>query len=114
MRHIPWLRELPLAGRYSWAPRIELNPKDADRLGVRRGDRVRVESVAGGCALTVEVSPGIRPGNAGLPLGHGAWPPDPSEVQPGGQGLLANLSDPLAGVLALQGTRVRIRKEIGL
>ncbi len=111
VRHLPWLRERPLIGRWSWKERIELNPEDASRLGLAEGDQARVETPAGRRVLTVITAHGVRPGTAVLPLGLGPWPADPSDRRPGGWGLLVNHADPLAGIFALQGTRARIQKE---
>ena len=110
-RYLPWLQELPLNGFQAWTERIELNPADAKQLGLRDGAAVWVESTAGQRQLAVHVHPGIRTGTAALRLGGGAWPPTPSDAKPsGGYGLLANVSEPLAGIFALQCTRVKIRK----
>ncbi|MGD0090530.1 MAG: molybdopterin-dependent oxidoreductase, partial [Planctomycetota bacterium] len=110
-RQVPWLQELPLGGRQAWKEQIELNPVDAQRLGVRDGEWAWVESPAGQRRLRVCEHPGVRVGTASLPLGRGILPPLPSKQEvSGGYGILANLSDPLAGIFALQGTRVRIRK----
>jgi anaerobic selenocysteine-containing dehydrogenase len=112
VRHLPWLRELPSAGRLAWKETIEVNPHDADRLGVREGDAVWIESPAGRHRMHVRIHAGTLAGIIGLPLGHGQWPPDPAEAGTvGGHGLLTALSDPLAGILAHQGTRVRVWKE---
>jgi anaerobic selenocysteine-containing dehydrogenase len=111
-RHLPWLLEMPTAGAHAWSERVELHPADAGRLGIRDGDEVTVESPAGKRRLHARVLPGIRPGTVGLPLGHGPWPPTPSDGGAGsGSALLADLTDGLAGLVATHGTRVRIRKE---
>jgi anaerobic selenocysteine-containing dehydrogenase len=109
-RHLPWLCELPWRGRLAWHETVEVAPKDARRLGLRGGEPVRVESPAGARTLRVELNPAVRPGTVYVALGHGRWPPDPKETSPGGYALLANRSDPLSGILAVQGTRVRIRR----
>ncbi|MBI2931523.1 MAG: hypothetical protein HYY16_07710 [Planctomycetes bacterium] len=90
---------------------MELHPKDAERLGIRDGETVWVESSAGRRRLCAVTHPGVRPGTVSVPLGHGPWPATVDDEAPGGYALLANRSDPLAGILALQGTRVRLRKE---
>lgn len=111
-RHLPWLREMPTAGAHAWSERVEFHPADAERLGVRDGDEVTVESPVGKRLLRARIHPGIRPATVGLPLGHGPWPPSPSDGGAGGgSALLANLTDPLAGLVVTHGTRVRIRKE---
>ena len=112
VRHLPWLRELPGAGMHAWEEHVELHADDLRRLDLREGERVWVESPAGRRRMHVRMHAGTRPGTVGLPLGHGPWPPTPEDAgTAGGHGLLAAISDPLAGVLALQATRVRLRKE---
>ncbi len=110
VRHLPYLLELPITRSNPWKQMIELNPDDARKAGLADGAHVVVESPAGSRELYVQLHPGTRPGTLGLPLGHGAWPATASAEPTGGYGLLANHSDPLAGILAVQGTRVRIRK----
>jgi anaerobic selenocysteine-containing dehydrogenase len=110
-RHLPLLRELPSAGRTAWQSCCDLNPADAARLHIKQGQSVRLTSTAGTLLLTVRLVAGIQPGMIGLPLGQGVWPPgDPLANPAGGYPLMANHSDPLAGILAVQGTRVRIEK----
>lgn len=112
VRHIPWLRELPLSGRNAWSERCEMHPEDAEHLKLHDGDKVWIESPAGRRRMAIQLLPGVRPGTVGVPLGHGAWPPKPNDAElAGGASLLVNQCDPLAGILALQGTRVRIRKD---
>jgi anaerobic selenocysteine-containing dehydrogenase len=111
-RHLPWLCELPGAGLFAWQEGIELHPDDARRLGLHEGETVWVESQAAKRRLHVRVRVGTKPGTVGLPLGHGPWPPKLEDAGTGGgHGLLTALSDPLAGTLAMHGTRVRLRKE---
>lgn len=112
VRHLPWLRELPAAGLQAWREIVEISPDDARRLDLHEGEAVWVESVAGRRRMHVRVHAGTRAGTVGLPLGHGPWPPTARDAgTAGGHGLLSSLSDPLAGILAEQGTRVRLRKE---
>lgn len=111
-RHLPWLREHPIHGRYAWRERIEVNPEDAKKLGVHAGDALKVETPAGSKLLTADLQAGIPPGTLGLPLGLGAWPPRPDDPETaGGYALLSNRGDPLAGIFAIQCTRARVRKE---
>jgi anaerobic selenocysteine-containing dehydrogenase len=70
-----------------------------------------LESPVGKRLLRARIHPGIRPATVGLPLGHGPWPPSPSDGGAGsGSALLANLTDPWGGLVVTHGTRVRIRK----
>lgn len=111
VRHIPWLREVALPRRAAWVQRVEVNPDDAKDLKLKEGEMVRVETPAGSQEMSVVIYVGMKRGMIGIPLGHGTWPPRPdAPEQTGGYGLLVNQSDPLAGILALQGTRARITK----
>jgi anaerobic selenocysteine-containing dehydrogenase len=109
VRHLMRLAALPIVPGNPFQPRIELNPDDAARLGLRDGAAVEVESPAGRQRLHLRIQPGTRPGTAALALGHGTWPPRADEDPTGGYALLCNHGDPLAGILALHGTRVRIK-----
>jgi anaerobic selenocysteine-containing dehydrogenase len=91
---------------------VEINPETARELGIRVGDRVRVEAPGGGLELTARLWPGTPPDGVSIPLGQGH--------EAGGrwaQGRGANPSllldgrvDPLSGELAGQSTRVRVTK----
>ncbi len=111
VRHLPWLRELPASGFLAWKEVVDLSPDDARTMEVRQGDAVWIESPAGRRRMHVRVMPGTRPGTIGLPLGHGPWPATADDAGRASHGLLVALSDPLTGILAHQGTRVRVRKE---
>lgn len=112
VRHLPWLRELPAAGLLAWKEIVEMNPDDARRLGLEEGDSVLIESPAGQRRFHLCVHPATAAGVIGLPLGHGPWPPTSDDARAAaGHGLLVALSDPLAGIFAHHGTRVRVRKE---
>jgi anaerobic selenocysteine-containing dehydrogenase len=112
VRHLPWLREMPAAGLLAWKEVVDVNPEDARQLDVGEGDLVSIESPAGRRRVCVRMNDGTRRGTLGLPLGHGPWPPGIEDAgTAGGHGLLTALSDPLAGISASEGTRVRIRKE---
>ncbi len=108
-RHLPSLRELPMAGMTPNLEKVDLNPRDASALGVKAGEPVWVETPAARKRLVVRIARGVRPGMVAVALGHGAWPPVEGEVP--AASLLVPASDPLAGILALQGTRARVRKE---
>jgi sulfite dehydrogenase (quinone) subunit SoeA len=67
-RQLPWCREL-------WpAPRCELNPADAERLGVAQGDWVWIETAWGKVRQTVDVYAGIHEGWANCE--HAWWYPE--------------------------------------
>ncbi|TWS22741.1 molybdopterin-dependent oxidoreductase [Tsukamurella sputi] len=50
------------------APFLQLNPEDADRLGLTTGVRVRVSSRRGGATLPVAVDDAVRPGVCFAPM----------------------------------------------
>lgn len=111
VRHQKRLRALPLVpGLNPGRPRVELNPADAEALGLKNDERVQVETPAGKQVLILRVTASTRPGTAGLPLGLGAWPPRPNVEAETGYALLVPAGDPLAGIFAAQGTRARIRR----
>ncbi|MDR0515202.1 MAG: molybdopterin-dependent oxidoreductase [Coriobacteriaceae bacterium] len=67
-RQLPWCREL-------WpVPRCELNPRDAERLGVAQGDWVWIETEWGKIRQCVDLYHGIAPGWANAE--HAWWFPE--------------------------------------
>jgi anaerobic selenocysteine-containing dehydrogenase len=99
MPFLPWLNELPLISGDPWPVRAELNPADAARSGLVDGDRVLVESSVGSCEAVVQLSDGVCAGVVAMALGKA-----------GVVDLVVPDEDRLSGVLAWQGTRVRVRK----
>jgi anaerobic selenocysteine-containing dehydrogenase len=68
----PWLQELPdPMSTVMWDSWAELSPTDAERLGVRDGDSLRVTSAAGSVEAQAVLDPAVRPGVIGMPLGQG-------------------------------------------
>lgn len=67
-RQLPWCREL-------WpAPRCEINPHDAETLGLRQGDWVWIESKWGKVRQTVDLYHGVKPGV--INCEHSWWFPE--------------------------------------
>lgn len=64
------LREIPdpLSG-FAWSGWVEIHPTTAAGLAVRPGDVVALESPAGTVELPAHVTPGIRAGVLGVPVG---------------------------------------------
>lgn len=60
----PWLEEA--AKQEMW-----MNPKDAEKRGIKNGDRVQVFNDRGALFIPVKVTPRIIPGVVGIP--QGAW-----------------------------------------
>jgi anaerobic selenocysteine-containing dehydrogenase len=98
-RFLSWLSELPLVSGDPWPVRAEINPADAVRFGLADGDRVLVESPIGSCKAVVRLSEGLYAGVVAMALGKA-----------GVVDLVVPDEDQLSGVLAWQGTRVRVRK----
>ena len=84
-RQLPWCREL-------WpVPKCEINPADAEKLGVTQGDWVWIESPQGKIRQTVDLYYGIRPGV--INCEHQWWLPELDQADHG---------FPLVGVNCLQ------------
>ncbi len=68
----PWLQELPdPLSTVMWGSWAEMATADADRLGVRTGDVLRLTGTAGEIELPAIVLPTVRPGCVGVPVGFG-------------------------------------------
>ena len=67
-RQLPWCREL-------WpAPRLELNPADAEKLGLKQGEWAWIETAWGKVRQCVDLYHGIAPGWANAE--HAWWFPE--------------------------------------
>ena len=67
-RQLPWCREI-------WpAPRVEINPADAERLGIKQGDWVWIESPFGKVRQTADLFHGVKPGV--INCEHSWWFPE--------------------------------------
>jgi ferredoxin-nitrate reductase len=64
--------ELQAAAPDAW---VELNPVDAEELGIREGDPVRLESARGAIEVPARLKP-IRRGSAFAPFHYGSWDED--------------------------------------
>ena len=74
-RQLPWCREL-------WpAPRVEINPDDAQRLGIEQGDWVWIENDQGKIRQTADLYYGIAPGVVNLE--HQWWFPELDQADKG-------------------------------
>jgi anaerobic selenocysteine-containing dehydrogenase len=88
-----------MASGNPWPARAEIHPGAAERLGLADGDRVLVQSPAGSCEAVARISEGVHAGVVAMALGK-------REVLD----LIVPDEDRLSGLLAWQGTRVRLRK----
>jgi molybdopterin-containing oxidoreductase family iron-sulfur binding subunit len=67
-----WLNELPdPVTKATWGNTLLLSMKDADRLGVKDGDLVKVTAGAEALEVAAIIQPGQAPGVAGLDFGYG-------------------------------------------
>ena len=74
-RQLPWCREL-------WpVPRIEINPEDAERIGVEQGDWVWIETKERKIREVVDLYHGIAPGVVNLE--HQWWFPELKQADKG-------------------------------
>jgi len=109
--NLPWLQELPdpltsvVYG--SWA---ELNPMTAEELGIREGDVLEVESVAGSVRVPALIFPAIRPGVVAIPVGqgHAAYGRYAKGRGVNPLHIVETLMDEQTGDLAWAATRVKI------
>jgi anaerobic selenocysteine-containing dehydrogenase len=67
---MPWLLEhLGVLAGHAWETWAEINPATARELGLRMGQRVRVESKQGSFEATLRVFAGAQPGVVNVPYG---------------------------------------------
>jgi anaerobic selenocysteine-containing dehydrogenase len=68
----PWMQELPdPVSKLAWHSWVELHPDAAERLGVRDGDVVVVESEHGSIEAPVWTYPGVRDDTIAIAMGGG-------------------------------------------
>jgi anaerobic selenocysteine-containing dehydrogenase len=109
--NLPWMQELPdpmtsvVYG--SW---VEMNPKTAEKLGLKEGALVEVESPHGVVTAPVYVYPAIRPDVVAMPIGQGheAFGRYASQRGVNPIGILAPQVEPETGSLAWAATRVKL------
>lgn len=107
-RQLPWCREL-------WpVPRMEINPEDAEKLGIEQGDWCWIETEFGKIRQTADLYYGVKPGI--INLEHQWWYP---ELDQPGHGfelsavnqLISNKEwDPICGSSYLRGYMVKVYK----
>jgi anaerobic selenocysteine-containing dehydrogenase len=70
--NLPWLQELPdPLSKVVWDSWAELHPATAAKLGVKTGERIRIESDQGAIEAKVYVFKGMHPDAIAVPLGQG-------------------------------------------
>jgi anaerobic selenocysteine-containing dehydrogenase len=113
LAHLPWLQEMPdPLSTAMWSSWVEINTKTAERLGIRQGDQVEVESQHGKLKAPALVTPAIAPDVIAMPVGQGHTN---FTRYASGRGanpisILAPIVVPGTGSLAWAATRVKITK----
>jgi anaerobic selenocysteine-containing dehydrogenase len=70
--NLPWMQELPdPASSAMWGLPVEIDPKTAQSLGIRNGDRVKVDSPHGSLEAPAYVNPAAVPGVVSMAIGSG-------------------------------------------
>lgn len=107
-RQLPWCREL-------WpVPRTEINPVDAEKLGVEQGDWVWIETPRGKVRQTVDLYYGIEPGV--INCEHQWWYPELDQADKGFALSTINClvegthQDPMCGSSHLRAYHVKVYK----
>ena len=81
---------------------IDLCPEDAERLGVREGEKVRITSRRASVVAPVRIDPGLRPGLAFMTFHF------PDEVDT--NSLTIEATCPIAGTAEYKATAIRVDK----
>ncbi len=111
--HLPWMQELPdPVSSAMWGLPIEVDPQTASRLGVKTGDRVRVESPYGTIEAPAYVDPAAVPGVVSMAIGQGHHHYGRYASNRGANpiSILAPAWEKATGALALGATRVRLTR----
>jgi anaerobic selenocysteine-containing dehydrogenase len=111
--NLPLLQELTTEpGAVPWVTSASLEPRTAESLGIRHGDRIAIESPVGRIELPVTVWPGVRPGCVRVPqgAGHTAFGRFARGRGANVMEILAADFDPFGGSPAVLGTRVRVTR----
>jgi len=110
-----WMHNIPALTGGTNRCTLQIHPEDAERLGVRDGDAVRVKGAGGEVTAPAEVTDGVRRGVVSLPHGWGHDRPGTrlghAATDPGvnvNQLLDGSLLDPLSGNAVLNGVPVEV------
>jgi anaerobic selenocysteine-containing dehydrogenase len=113
LAHLPWLQEMPdPLTSAMWSTWVEINPKTAERAGIRDGDVVEVTSAHGAVRAAAVVSPGIAPDVVAMPVGQGhtSFTRYASGRGVNPADILAPATVPGTGTVAWASTRVKIAR----
>jgi len=111
--HLPWMQELPdPVSSAMWSLPVEIDPQTAAKLGIKTGDRVRVESPYGKLEAPAYVDPAAVPGVVSMAIGQGHRHFGRYASNRGANpiSILAPAWEESTGALALGATRVRLAR----
>ncbi len=111
--NLPWLQEAPdQVSKVFWDSWAELHPKTADKLGVKEGDFIRVESAQGAVEVQVYIFKGVHPDVVAIPMGQGheAYGRYAKGVGVNVLKMLSPAIEEKSGEIAAYATQVRISK----
>ncbi|MFF1545736.1 molybdopterin oxidoreductase family protein [Streptomyces sp. NPDC058291] len=110
-----WMHNVPALTGGTNRCTLHIHPEDAERLGVRDGEPVRVKGAGGEVTAPAEITDGVRRGVVSLPHGWGHDRPGTrlshASTDPGvnvNQLLDGTLLDPLSGNAVLNGVPVEL------
>jgi molybdopterin-containing oxidoreductase family iron-sulfur binding subunit len=109
----PWMQELPEATTKAvWGSWAELHPATAQKLGVKMGDAVTIETENGKVSAPAFVWGGVREDVVAIPLGQGHTNYGRYATNRGVNpvALLAPAQDAASGTLAYLSTKARVTK----
>jgi anaerobic selenocysteine-containing dehydrogenase len=70
--NLPALQEVPdPMTSVMWGSWVEINPRTAESLGIKEGDRIDIQTRTGGVRLPALLYPAIRPDVVAIPFGQG-------------------------------------------
>jgi len=111
-----WMHNIPVLLKGRVRCTLQINPLDADRLGLSDGSPARIASRVGEVVAPVEITADIRPGVVSLPHGWGHGEPGTHlRVAAEKAGVNSNVLtddlviDPLSGTSALNGIPVTVQ-----
>ncbi|HCP23303.1 MAG TPA: 4Fe-4S ferredoxin, partial [Dehalococcoidia bacterium] len=113
--HLPWLQGAPdPLSTVTWQTWVEISDSTADRMGIKEGDIIRIESSSESIRAVAYPTPAVPPDVVSVPLGQGRrHGSDYATDRPGSES--SNVLDILeanqvkdTGSLAWAGTRVKL------
>jgi anaerobic selenocysteine-containing dehydrogenase len=111
--NLPWMQEMPDAiSTAMWSTWVEVNPRTAEKMGIKQGDLLEVASRHGKLQVPALVAPGIAPDVVAMPVGQGHENYGRYASHRGANPIkiLAPQTEAETGALAWASTRVKITR----